>query len=76
VADGQPASGAVVGPGLWADAFSGSGPVLAVLLLVAAGLLALCSLRPGGWLRALVWVLGRSVYRLRVRGREHVPATT
>lgn len=56
-------------PALWEEH-----PVLMVLGGVLLALVVILVVRPGLLLRAPFWLLCHSVYRLRVTGREHVPA--
>jgi acyl-[acyl-carrier-protein]-phospholipid O-acyltransferase/long-chain-fatty-acid--[acyl-carrier-protein] ligase len=46
-----------------------------ITVLVVAGLLLLAWLLPYYFFRVLLWVIGRTVYRVRTLGRENVPAT-
>jgi acyl-[acyl-carrier-protein]-phospholipid O-acyltransferase / long-chain-fatty-acid--[acyl-carrier-protein] ligase len=49
-------------------------PIGFALLAGVAAAAVLCWRRPQVPLRALIWVIGHTVYRIRVHGREHVPA--
>ena len=53
----------------------GAGGLAALSLLAAAGAaLAACLLRPAWGLRAFLWLLTHSLYRLRLNGRANLPA--
>jgi acyl-[acyl-carrier-protein]-phospholipid O-acyltransferase/long-chain-fatty-acid--[acyl-carrier-protein] ligase len=59
---------------LWAvDGLSWLPPCLAAVVVLA--LVVLFMLRPHLLLRGFFWLMAHSLYRVRVRGREHVPAT-
>jgi len=45
----------------------------AIIALVIVGLIVLFALRPGLFLRPIVWLLTHTIYRLTVYGRENVP---
>jgi acyl-[acyl-carrier-protein]-phospholipid O-acyltransferase/long-chain-fatty-acid--[acyl-carrier-protein] ligase len=68
------------GLALWplADAapfpFGGGWAVAAVIVLALALLGVLCWLRPMVFVRAFLWLVTHTVYRVRVVGRENVPA--
>src|SRR5438105_2584663 len=48
--------------------------VLAVAGVALLGVLGLAAWRPVLLVRGLFWVLGHTLYRVRVFGRQHVPA--
>ncbi len=70
MADAQPAGLAALAAGL----LSLEGGAVAGLAVLCVAALAVCLLRPAWPLRLALWLATHSLYRLRVRGREHVPA--
>src|SRR5438552_1949240 len=64
---------------LWADAIASIGFAWFVIVLVAllgiGGLVSLSYWRPEWAARMLLWLPAHLLYRIRVFGREHVPAT-
>jgi acyl-[acyl-carrier-protein]-phospholipid O-acyltransferase/long-chain-fatty-acid--[acyl-carrier-protein] ligase len=74
VAEAQPGFWSASTPALWGDLPGVGALAVAVPVLLVAGLLAWCWLRPYGPLRLLLWLGTHSVYRLRLLGGEHVPA--
>src|SRR5690349_18417457 len=71
MADAQPAGLAALAAG----PLSLEGGTVAGLAVFCAAVLAACWLRPAWPVRLALWLATHSVYRLRVAGRERVPAT-